>query len=254
MNATNQNTFALESNNALLAIVTAGKTFATGGKGLAASVRAAIQLPEYLGQPATFCEVLQAVRRELLAIADTEAGDTQGDQRKGLRKPFVDATAYAVKVAGAEFGVSFKWLDNSYQVQEKAAPAAGPTVAGQGPAVSEEEARTESKAGAGAAFANAVRQALTFASVEELQAMLIETAKAVALAQQAEQLEAQEKAAADALKLEAQIAEAAEQLAKLKKAATGAQAPAVTTEPQAPSAAALVALTNKAPKKRTGSK
>lgn len=245
---TTQAPFALDTNNALLAIVTAGKTFASGGKGLAASVRAAIQLPGYLGQPATFCEVLQAVRRELLAIADTEAGDTQGDQRKGIRKPFVDATAYAVKVAGGEFGVSFKWLDNSYQVQEKAAPAAGPTVAGQGPAISEEEARAESKAGAGKAFATAVRNALAFASVEELQAMLIETAKAVAIAEQAKQLEAQEKAAEDAAKLEAQIAEAAEQLAKLKKAAAGDQAP--TTEPKAPTADALVALANKAPKKR----
>ena len=242
--------FAIEANNALLAIVTAGKTFASGGKGLAASVRAAVQLPEYIGRPATFCEVLQAVRRELLAIADTEAGDTEGAQRKGLRKPFVDAAAYAVKVAGGEYGVTFKWLDNSYQVQEKAAPAAGPTVAGQGPAISEEEARAESKAGAGKAFATAVRNALAFASVEELQSMLIETAKAVAIAEAAEQLEAQEKAAAEADKLEAQIAEAAEQLAKLKKAAAGSQSPAPTTEPKAPTAAAVVALVNKAPKKR----
>lgn len=247
-----QNTFALETNNALLAIVTAGKTFASGGKGLAASVRAAIQLPEYIGQPATFCEVLQAVRRELLTIADNEAGATQGDQRKGIRKPFVDATAYAVKVAGAEFGVSFKWLDNAYQVQEKAAPAAGPTVAGQGPAVSEEEARTEAAAGAGKAFKNAIKNALQFAGVAVLQAMIEEVAAELALAQQAEQLEAQEKAAAEALKLEAQMAEAAEQLAKLKKAAAGNQAP--TTEPKAPTAAALVALTDKAPKKRRASK
>ena len=116
-----QTPFAIESNQALFAIVTAGKTFASGGKGLASSVRAAVQLPEYLGRPATLCEGLQAVRRELLAIADKEAGDTEGDQRKSLRKPLVDATAYAVKVAGGEFGVSFKWLDNSYQVQEKAA-------------------------------------------------------------------------------------------------------------------------------------
>ena len=240
--------FAIESNNVLFAIVTAGKTFASGGKGLAASVRAAVQLPDYIGRPATFCEVLQAVRRELLAIADKEAGDTEGDQRKSIRKPFVDATAYAVKVAGSEFGVSFKWIDNSYQVQEKAAPAAGPTAAGQGPAISEEEARAESKAGAGKAFATAVRNALAFASVEELQSMLIETAKAVAIAEDAAKLEAQELAAINAAKLEAQIAEAAEQLAKLKRAASGNQAP--TSEPQAPTAAALVALANKAPKKR----
>ena len=249
MNTTTTATpFALEANNALLAIVTAGKTFASGGKGLAASVRAAVQLPEYIGRPATFCEVLQAVRRELLAIADTEAGDTEGAQRKGLRKPFVDAAAYAVKVAGAEFGVSFKWLDNSYQVQEKAAPAAGPTVAGQGPAISEEEARAEAAAGAGKAFKNAIKNALQFAGVAVLQAMVEEVAAELAIAQQAEQLEAQEKAAAEAEKLEAQIAEAAEQLAKLKKAAAGDQAP--TTEPKAPTAAALVALVDKAPKKR----
>ena len=57
-------------------------------------------------------------------------------------------------------------------------------------------------------------------------------------------------AAIEAKKLEAQIAEAAEQLAKLKKAAAGNQAPAATTEPQAPTVAALVALADKAPKKR----
>ncbi len=245
---TTQAPFALDTNNALLAIVTAGKTFASGGKGLAASVRAAVQLPEYIGRPATFCEVLQAVRRELLAIADTEAGDTEGAQRKGLRKPFVDAAAYAVKVAGGEYGVTFKWLDNSYQVQEKAAPAAGPTVAGQGPAVSEEEARTEAAAGAGKAFKDAIKNALQFAGVAVLQAMIEEVAADLAIAQQAERLEAQEKAAAEAEKLEAQMAEAAEQLAKLKKAAAGNQAP--TSEPQAPTAAALVALVDKAPKKR----
>ena len=245
---TTQNTFAIESNQALFAIVTAGKDFASGGKALAAKVRNAAQLPKYAGEPAYFCEVLQAVRRELLAIADKEAGDTEGDQRKSLRKPFVDATAYAVKVAGHFYGVSFKWLDNSYQVQEKAAPAAGPTAAGQGPAISEEEAREESKAGAGKAFATAVRNALAFASVEELQAMLIETAKAVAIAEAAKQLEEQEMAAIEAARLEAQMAEAAEKLAKLKKAAAGNQAP--TSEPQAPTAAAVVALVNKAPKKR----
>ena len=248
---TTQNTFALETNQALFAIVAAGKTFASGGKGLAASVRAAVQLPEYLGWPATFCEVLQAVRRELLAIADKEAGDTEGAQRKGIRKPFVDATAYAVKVAGAEYGVSFKWLDNSYQVQEKAAPAAGPTAAGQGPASSEEEARAEAAAGAGKAFKDAIKNALQFAGVAVLQAMVEEVAAELAIAQQAEQLEAQEKAAAEAEKLEAQIAEAAEQLAKLKKAAAGNQAPAATTEPKAPTAAAVIALVNKAPKKRS---
>ena len=248
---TTQAPFAIESNNVLFAIITAGKTFASGGKGLAHSVRNAAQLPKYEGAPEYFCEVLQAVRRELLAIADTEAGDTEGAQRKSLRKPFVDATAYAVKVAGHFYGVSFKWLDNSYQVQEKAAPAAGPTVAGQGPAISEEEARAEAAAGAGKAFKDAIKNALQFAGVAVLQAMVEEVAAELAIAQQAEQLEAQEKAAAEAEKLEAQIAEAAEQLAKLKKAAAGNQAPAATTEPKAPTAAAVIALVNKAPKKRS---